>query len=82
MNPDFECTWWPDVWFGVSLTDCCAAHDVSSLDAASSIDLGVCAVRALAGTHPVAGLVVGSAMALGTFVWCALKYGPGGIRRR
>ena len=26
---DFQCTWWPDVWFGLSLTDCCIQHDLS-----------------------------------------------------
>lgn len=30
--PDLECTAWPDVWFGVSITDCCVAHDLGGTD--------------------------------------------------
>mgnify|MGYP003151991453 CR=1 FL=1 len=26
---DFQCTWWPDTWFGFSLTECCIQHDYS-----------------------------------------------------
>lgn len=31
-NIDLECTWWPDVWFGVSIQDCCIAHDLGGSD--------------------------------------------------
>lgn len=30
--PDFQCTLWPDEWFGVSLTNCCIAHDLGGSD--------------------------------------------------
>jgi len=26
--PDFECTLWPDNWFGISITDLCIKHDL------------------------------------------------------
>jgi len=31
-TPDYQCTWWPDVWFGISITDCCIAHDLGGSD--------------------------------------------------
>jgi hypothetical protein len=34
IGPDFQCTWWPDTWFGVSLSDCCIAHDLGGGDIA------------------------------------------------
>lgn len=42
--PDFQCSWWPDKWFGVSITDCCVRHDVGGSD----WDLAVC----VAHKHP------------------------------
>lgn len=30
--PDFECTFWPDNWFGYSLTNCCIVHDHGGTD--------------------------------------------------
>lgn len=30
--PDFECTWWPDAWYGISLTQCCIEHDLGGTD--------------------------------------------------
>lgn len=32
--PDLECSWWPDSWFGLSITDCCIAHDLGASDSA------------------------------------------------
>ena len=32
IAPDYQCTWFPDTWFGVSLTDCCIAHDLGGSD--------------------------------------------------
>lgn len=32
MLPDFECSWWPDTWFGISLTQCCIDHDLGGSD--------------------------------------------------
>ena len=29
---DFQCTWWPDNWWGVSINDCCVAHDFGASD--------------------------------------------------
>lgn len=80
--PDLECTWFPDVWLGISLTPCCASHDVSALDLQSSIDLGACVFGRLADTHPVAGAILGGVMMIGTALWCGLKYGPRGKSRR
>lgn len=51
---------------------------------ASSVDLAICVARTMAAAHPlagVAGVALGGVMALGTAVWCGLKYGPGGKRR-
>jgi hypothetical protein len=79
-EPDLECTWWPDVWFGTSLTRCCTVHDLSALDLGSSLDLGSCVAATMAASHPVAGIVLGAVMALGTAIWCDLKYGPRGRR--
>ena len=41
--PDFECTWFPDVWFGISLTDCCVSHDLGG----TNQELYQCALDAL-----------------------------------
>lgn len=30
--PDFQCTWWRDIWWGVSINDCCVRHDLGSPD--------------------------------------------------
>lgn len=78
--PDFQCTWWPDTWLGISLTGCCVRHDISSLDWHSSIALGACVVDVMAGTHPLVGLVLGVAMAIGTAIWCGIRYGLRGRR--
>ncbi len=32
IAPDYQCTWFPDTLFGVSLTDCCIAHDLGGSD--------------------------------------------------
>jgi hypothetical protein len=29
---DYQCTWWPDQWLGISITDCCIAHDLGAPD--------------------------------------------------
>ncbi|MEE2953256.1 MAG: hypothetical protein VYD57_18685 [Pseudomonadota bacterium] len=85
MNPDFECTFFPNVILGVRLTDCCVVHDLSPLDTASAIDLGVCVAQTMAAANPmlaVVGALVGGVMTLGAGVWTAARYGPRGIRRR
>ncbi|MCD1644162.1 hypothetical protein [Aurantimonas coralicida] len=82
MIPDLECTAFPDVWFGVSITPCCAAHDVSPLDTASSLDLGVCVFQTLSGSHPIAASIIAGVMVLGTAIWCGLRYGLRGISER
>ena len=79
--PDLQCTWWPDVWFGVSLTPCCVNHDLSRLGIADSFDLGACVVRRLSATHPLAAVALGAVMALGTAAWCGFKYGIRGKHR-
>lgn len=30
--PDMECTWWPDDWFGLNITNCCIEHDLGASD--------------------------------------------------
>lgn len=35
---DYECTSWPDVWFGISITDCCITHDLGG----SNWELAMC----------------------------------------
>lgn len=50
MNPDMQCTWWPDVWFGVSITHCCVAHDLGGSDA----ELAMCVASAAWWLLPVA----------------------------
>jgi len=30
--PDMQCTLWPDIWFGISLTDYCIKHDLGGTD--------------------------------------------------
>ena len=37
--PDLQCSWWPDVWFGKSLTEFCAAHDLGGSDWQLLIDV-------------------------------------------
>lgn len=32
MGHDYECSWWPDEWFGVSINHCCVAHDLGGSD--------------------------------------------------
>ena len=76
--PDLQCTFFPDVWFGVSLTPCCIAHDLSPLDTASSIELARCVVARMGTAHPVAGIVLAGLMAAATAVWCGIKYGVRG----
>lgn len=59
MQPDFECTLWPDGWFGQSITDCCIAHDLGGSDA----ELAAC----VAG-HGGAGFLI-----LGLVMWAGVK---------
>lgn len=52
-----QCTMWPDLWFGHSLTDCCIAHDLGGSD----IELARC----VADTVPGWGWAIGAAMLAG-----------------
>ena len=79
--PDFECSWWPDIWFGHSLTPCCVEHDLSALDPVSAFHLGACVFSTMAGEHPVAGGVLAVLMTAGPLLWCLIRYGPRGIRK-
>ncbi len=36
--PDMQCSMWPDIWFGFSLTQCCILHDLGGSD----LDLLMC----------------------------------------
>jgi hypothetical protein len=56
---DYECTWWPDIWFGISLTDCCIAHDLGGSDLA----LAMC----IADKHP-AFWIIGVIMFIGVIL--------------
>lgn len=55
-GPDFECTWWPDEWFGISINACCVEHDLGSTD----LDLFWC----VADQHPLF-FIIGAVMLLG-----------------
>jgi len=37
--PDYECTWWPDNWFGINITDLCIKHDLGGSDIDLAIDV-------------------------------------------
>lgn len=60
-----QCTWWPDVWFGQSIIDCCIAHDLAPAGLASHIQLGRCVAAhgglafQVLGAVMVAGVIVG-----------------------
>lgn len=59
MMPDFECTWWLDTWFGVSITPCCERHDLVEQTLSAHWDLAVCVVGQLGWAGiPVAGLML------------------------
>ena len=32
LMADLQCTWWPDNWFGLNITDCCKQHDLGASD--------------------------------------------------
>ena len=59
--PDFQCSWWPDQWFGQSLTECCIAHDLGGVD----LDLAAC----------VAGLGDWKFAVLGLVMLIGVKFG-------
>jgi hypothetical protein len=54
MNPDMQCTWWPDEWFGVSITHCCVAHDLGGTD----WQLAVCVAQTSPWLIPVAAMML------------------------
>ena len=65
-KPDYECTYWPDTWFGISLTDCCIQHDLT----ASSIDLAVCVVNTAWWLWPLGVvMMIGTALARPYYDW-------------
>lgn len=47
-DADMQCTWWPDVWFGVPITDCCAAHDLGG----THTELAACVTHTLVAANP------------------------------
>tara|TARA_R110002126_G_scaffold21929_15_gene78811 strand:- start:1017 stop:1235 length:219 start_codon:yes stop_codon:yes gene_type:complete len=58
LTPDLECTLWPDTWFGISITDLCAKHDLGQLT-----DWGL--AMAVADRHPVlagVGVLMGAGL--------------------
>lgn len=74
MIGDGECTWWPDVWLGVSITPCCTEHDVSDIDLRAALDLGVCVYRMMeAADYAGAGLLLGAIMCGGTGAWAIIR---------
>lgn len=65
---DMECSWWPDNWFGVSLTQCCIDHDLGGSDWA----LALC----VADQHPAflpLGLVMFLGVTFGRPIYMAIK---------
>ena len=61
MNPDMQCTWWPDTWFGKSITEYCIKHDLGGSDIDLMLD-----VAAQGGLHFVA---------VGGIMYVGLKFG-------
>mgnify|MGYP003683321097 CR=1 FL=1 len=59
--PDFVCTWFPDVWFGISITCCCITHDLVAQTTAAHWDLMLCVIGQLGWL----GVPVGGAMFIG-----------------
>lgn len=53
---DYECSWWPDEWFGISLTKCCIQHDLGGSDWQL--------VQCVADQHPLF-IILGIAMFIG-----------------
>lgn len=76
--PDLQCSWWPDVWFGVSITNCCIDHDLGGSD----FKLLTCVYETFntnGFTFGASGLVLGIIMYIGikTFrpVYTKIKFG-------
>lgn len=59
--PDFLCTWWPDVWFGISITCCCIDHDLVEQTTSAHWDLMMCVIGRLGWW----GVPVGGVMFIG-----------------
>lgn len=59
--PDFQCTGWPDTWFGQSITDCCIQHDLGGSDPA----LFFC----VAGKGGMEFTILGGVMLVGLFLF-------------
>lgn len=68
MNPDMQCTWWPDEWFGQSITHCCIQHDLGGSD----LDLARCVYETNPWLLPVAGLMLVGVI-LGRPIYRAIK---------
>lgn len=45
---DMQCTWWPDTWFGVSITECCIEHDLGG----THTQLATCVTETLVAANP------------------------------
>ena len=58
---DYECTWWPDIWFGVSITDCCIAHDLGGSD----LQLATCVFHAFPLSLKIPAAVLAVVMLVG-----------------
>lgn len=59
--PDLVCTFFPDVWFGVSITPCCICHDLTAQTWAAHWDLMQCVIDQLGWR----GVPIGAVMFLG-----------------
>jgi hypothetical protein len=59
--PDFECTNWPDTWFGVSITPCCEVHDLAVQTWAAHWHLMQCVIDQLGWK----GVLIGGVMFAG-----------------
>lgn len=74
-TPDMQCTWWPDTWFGVSITPCCRAHDLGG----THTELAACVLHTLTMANPWLALPAGL---LAVVMWAGVAGPPGMIYRR
>lgn len=51
---DYQCTAWPDTWFGVSVNGCCVAHDLAPAGWSADIELAKCVAHSTSGDPLVA----------------------------
>ena len=63
--PDFQCTLWPDEWFGTSITNCCIEHDLGGSD----LELAQCVATQFPENLALFGVVLGCVMLIGLTIF-------------